>query len=428
MIYLLQDALGITIMISFYRACIAIILLIVTSYLSAQVEITSDQRYFDEIAGLLNEPCVKFGNKYFLGRFEIGPYKNTNADALLIVAGKRIREDIPADCSGFEYDDVANEISYNLASIVVSNAGVDTGIRYEINSIADFDDLLAGFAITKIQASGDVDQSPDINFIFGESVSVEEENLIRDAAISSEEFFKSQALPSFSPLAFVHVYDDYDELLEAHVEVFTPALGASIGLSIPSTGLTLDSADESWGGGSGQGQAFGNYLFIYAGNSFWKTFASENHKTRTVAHELFHVMQYQLLEGPMFAGPNINVPLAGPRWIIEGSAELAGYMMLDWVGLSDFDSERQSAINAAARTEYGLDEMENSPGFYPIETAYQIALTAVAFLSTDLSKYATYFSSITDEVPWEEAFLLTFGKDVNTFYAEFEEYADNGYQ
>ncbi len=269
---------------------------------------------------------------------------------------------------------------------------------------------------------------PQIAFAFGDSMDSSESSKIQSDALQALEFFESQSFPRFQPTVTVHAYDDYEELLDAYIETFTPCVASSLGLIIRSSGLTLAEAEDGWGNGSTQGNAIGNDFFINSANFHWRTIFTEAFKAKVVAHELFHTLQYQLVEGPMFAGPNTEVPLAGPRWLLEGSGDVVGYMMLDWAGLSDFDSDLQSAIDSAARTEYLLENMENSPGMYSTEAPFQIAFIAAAFLSRDLSKFVSFFSLISDEVTWEEAFIQAFGKSVDAFYAEYKAYVNNGYQ
>ena len=279
--------------------------------------------------------------------------------------------------------------------------------------------------------SDDDAELPQITFTFGESMDSSARSRFRKDALRTEAFFTSQSLPRFQPAAMFHAYDDYDELLDAFIETYTASLRRSLGLGNPTSELTLSEADENWGGGNGQGVAFGNNVFISTTSPFWREFASEAHKTRVVAHELFHVLQYQLIDAEfsLDVGGDTKAPLAGPRWLIEGSAELASFKMLDWAGLSDFDVDLQWAIDNAADSEYLLEELESSPGYISvIETAGQISFTAVSFLSPDLSKYASYFSSISNEVQWEEAFFQAFGITIESFYEEYDLYQSNGYQ
>ena len=253
---------------------------------------------------------------------------------------------------------------------------------------------------------------PQIEYSLGAEMDPSASSEIRIAALRTEAFFASQSFPPIQPTATIHAYDDYQELLDAYIKM----------RALTGVVETSASADERWQ--DSQGGSFGNYVFINAANDYWRTSGTEAYKNKAVAGELFHQIQDQLVEGYFLADGSVaGVAIAGPRWLIEGSAELVSYVMIDWTGLSDFDSDLQSAIDVAGQVEYKLEELEDLR-FYELGSRYSIGFTAAEFLSRDPSEYVSFYSMISDEVPWEEAFIQVFDRDINTFYAEFQVYKE----
>ena len=135
-------------------------------------------------------------------------------------------------------------------------------------------------------------------------------------------------------------------------------------------------------------------------------------RRKILIHELFHVLQYDVLWIPN---------LGDPSWLVEGSAEYVGYASLAGAGLMNYDEVKRCQtnkyfdFNAASLPELDSLSMQ-MPG------AYAMAWLAVDRLvggPSGIPKFATFWRAGTDS---HHAFQVAFGPTMSTFTSDFKQY------
>ena len=148
-------------------------------------------------------------------------------------------------------------------------------------------------------------------------------------------------------------------------------------------------------------------------------------RIHVLAHELTHVVQYELAEGR----------LAGDLWLIEGFADWVGYQVLEALGLDTF-SRRKDLKIAQVRQERGLtplSQMITVQEWQALNARYGSAMPyAQAFLATDLlieqrglSAIMDYFRRMPHATDLIENFRAAFGIELSTFEREFAAHLEN---
>lgn len=128
-----------------------------------------------------------------------------------------------------------------------------------------------------------------------------------------------------------------------------------------------------------------------------------------VAHEYFHLIQ---------AGLAVKRPYVTDKWIREGSAEIAGYLVSSDAGFISW-AQAVSQKKAVARGEAG-----SLPGCaWPCE--YNLGFAAAEYLLENRGGWAAivaFWKTIGGNGMWQDAFPTAFGESIDAFYAEFEAY------
>jgi hypothetical protein len=148
-------------------------------------------------------------------------------------------------------------------------------------------------------------------------------------------------------------------------------------------------------------------------------------RIHVLAHELTHIVQYELAEGK----------LAGDLWLIEGSADWVAYRVLEVLGL-DTMSRRKDLKIAQVRQEQErtpLSEMITAQEWQALNSRYGSAIPyAQAFLATDmlisqrgLSAVMDYFRRVPHATDLSENFQAVFGMELSTFQQGFTAYLEN---
>jgi hypothetical protein len=148
-------------------------------------------------------------------------------------------------------------------------------------------------------------------------------------------------------------------------------------------------------------------------------------RIHVLAHELTHVVQYELAEGR----------LAGDLWLIEGLADWIGYQVLEVLGLDTF-SRRKDLKIAQVRQERGLtplSQMISVQEWQALNARYGSAMPyAQAFLATDLlieqqgrAAILEYFRRAPHATDLFETFRSAFGIEPSAFQQEFSRCLDN---
>ncbi|MDP1569265.1 MAG: hypothetical protein Q8L86_04610 [Vicinamibacterales bacterium] len=216
------------------------------------------------------------------------------------------------------------------------------------------------------------------------------------------------AVPSSSPqppaASFVFKYQDGVASEDrADIEATAPAVKAyfdeQFGKTLSGT-ITFDVRFEV--GPNASGTAGNNTVTIYTLSPFGWTNVGKVLRVKTIAHELFHILQQQ-------AG------WSGFGWLLEGSAEYAGYRFVADTGLVSFDIIKSCQIyNYGTSHEPPLQELERM--FSAPDNRYAIAWQAWHHL-LDIPG----FRSIGDYLGWG-SFSSAFGRSLSVFYDDFEVY------
>lgn len=144
-------------------------------------------------------------------------------------------------------------------------------------------------------------------------------------------------------------------------------------------------------------------------------------------HEHFHAVQNNLI-GYAVQSANSDLPEAGPRWLLEGTADYFNYRTSESVGTVSYSS-RVSQTKAASRNigfplrNYGsIDSAEASGGQANL---YRLGFLAADYLASrygvDTIRRHLWLNLATGE-QWQTAFQKTFGVSVESFYSDFEAY------
>jgi hypothetical protein len=154
-------------------------------------------------------------------------------------------------------------------------------------------------------------------------------------------------------------------------------------------------------------------------SDFWKSKSLE-FRQKSIAHEYFHVMQTYL-------STKTSANDQAPRWLIEGSAELAAYRVLGNAKLTDLERIHKDKANATRGILNPLSSMETLKGAEAedTETPYTVGYLAVEFLTSRYGEDAVfkkYWQARATAPTWQAAFQTAFGVIPDEFYKKFEEY------
>lgn len=249
-------------------------------------------------------------------------------------------------------------------------------------------------------------------FVFGDEVPLAQRNLIRDVLKRG-----ASSICAMTDIAAqnvtVFVYGDYDKLTTVYAQW----------IHVP-----LSRAHSDWPPGKGGGITYSGVLFYYADN----TGTDPNNLYYQLSHEYFHLIQYQLTNGKLTSTPDL-VPVGGPRWLIEGSADFVGALTVENLGGDKFDTIEQQYKNTATTSRNSLSSLEDM-SLFADQAGYQLGFMAVDYLtppdqprSAGVKLLAAFWSAIGRGKTWRQAFQSVFGKSVDQFYAEFEAYRSRGF-
>jgi hypothetical protein len=266
------------------------------------------------------------------------------------------------------------------------------------------DTLDGGAGVDDLDGGNDVDtclnhefssscERPAVTYVFGPSVGDAEQALIRSAIDLARSYFGAQTgvvVDGITVFAFVNP-DDYADrynLPREQAQQYWQCVGADAG--IPKMAINI-------------------YLQSRCG---WAV-QDVPERNVMVAHEYFHRIQFQAVKVPL--GPN-----AGPTWLLEGSAMLAGDLAVAAAGLRDFETSQRRRIESS-RSVPNLQSCEGSSG--DSICIYQLGQIATDYLSRrNLRVLAVFWEAVGRGAQWRDAFQAVFGRSIETFYSEFEAY------
>jgi hypothetical protein len=170
-------------------------------------------------------------------------------------------------------------------------------------------------------------------------------------------------------------------------------------------------------------------IFLNWGTGAWNA-SQSSEKQKTIAHELFHVFQYQL-DGLVADGstPSNQIRVAGPIWIHEGAPEMVGYRVLADRHLINFstyadllagEKTRAKAATAPLDQLLTVDQSNAAGSPYPL---YMVAIDHLVSLAPNgIRSLTTYYQGLGQGMTWQASFQQAFGMSVDAFYANFASY------
>ncbi len=180
---------------------------------------------------------------------------------------------------------------------------------------------------------------------------------------------------------------------------------------------------DRYAGGGSTGEAGPGAIFLYWASTSWRFGAAQNQKI--IAHELHHVLQYQLDRVSVNSGDDSHVPPSGPVWLIEGSAELIGYRIEVDRWLYPYANILTDQISRAKQFTVPLSSLERRVDVQ-IANVYSLFHVAVDHLVSITPAGApaltTYLNAIGAGMAWQDAFRAAFGMSVEAYYANFAAY------
>ena len=166
-------------------------------------------------------------------------------------------------------------------------------------------------------------------------------------------------------------------------------------------------------------------VLIYTGGNYWKE-ANAVQRYRVISHEYVHVMQLELL-GPdlaekTFLSAPTQTPAAGPFWLLEGSADLISWRVIEALRLGNVQTELANYVTEIRPETPMLGSMESYVGFASARqggVARSVLATDVLLQNHRLTDLFVFWSEVRSGRRWEDAFVFSFGMSVGDFYRAF---------
>ncbi|MEZ5750979.1 MAG: peptidoglycan-binding domain-containing protein [Paracoccaceae bacterium] len=140
-----------------------------------------------------------------------------------------------------------------------------------------------------------------------------------------------------------------------------------------------------------------------------------------LAHEATHLVQFQLRGDPgRIRNPTEALNRHGPMWMIEGQAEVLGYLVGNGVSAERLREFSLSLIDSNQMPSLDTLEDRNALSTHQIDV-YRVGRIAVAQLAEDHGIQATtrFFSLLGEGIGYAEAFEGAFGITPRGFHASF---------
>lgn len=250
--------------------------------------------------------------------------------------------------------------------------------------------------------------STGTTFAFDDALSPEDRDKVRSAVTDAACFLADRALGHTGPLTLYALGS-----IEALIRVYTAHL-ESLAVSGPEA---WQEAHAVWTSGASAVVRGPGAIFFNVRSEEWQRSAREGLIADVVTHEMFHAAQQRLAEG---RAPGSSEP----HWLREGSAAYVQWLATE--GTPEREARRAWTIERARATSASLTSLEGWDGFLQAGSAegHGVAFAAVELLVREagLSSLREFWRSLGAGQSWDEAFRIAFGRDVKTFYGQFEQY------
>lgn len=243
-------------------------------------------------------------------------------------------------------------------------------------------------------------------FVFGNGVSSDQQVFIRSGIRMGVQYLGARAGVSADRDLTVYAYADLGQLVQVYAQV----------LAIP-----LADAQQHWQTSvaiSGPGR-----IFVHTANPWWAGQATTADRVRLLVSEYQSVVDNKLAS--RFVGGTLDeVPAVGPWWLIDGVSGWTGWLVLDAYSLTPLSTARATLRAAAQGVTAHLQSMETLAGWQAAAGDHYMLAALVGDILMDTSPAAleNYWTRIGQGLTWPAAFAAAFGRPVDVFYAQFEEY------
>lgn len=183
------------------------------------------------------------------------------------------------------------------------------------------------------------------------------------------------------------------------------------------------------------GEAESDYrsIFLYTGN-LWQR-QPPLRRLATPAHEGYHTLQRELVKKSVGSPPDTYGP-AGPIWLTEGGAECFAFRAVTIDDPNVLKNSLDEAVRYATRYKVPLRSLETPNGFVNATPdaggGYGLTRLGVEFLVNNtpggFRALTHYYDLIGNGRPWDQAFHIAMGRDIDTFYEQYDRYVNSGYK
>jgi hypothetical protein len=175
-------------------------------------------------------------------------------------------------------------------------------------------------------------------------------------------------------------------------------------------------------------------IVINTGSVAWQEMDATE-RLRVVAHEYVHVIQLeqagQEVADATLSGSVTQVPPAGPFWLLEGSAEVVSWLVLQELSLGSY---AESLFGYAADAQGAGVSLESLSSFIGYRDGGRAGL-GLAVLATDyllrsrsLDSLFDFWRDIGDGYSWDSAFAREFGQPPAFLYLAFDKFYETTWE
>ena len=273
---------------------------------------------------------------------------------------------------------------------------------------------------------------PDVPlFVFGDAVSEEDRETFRNLAYSAMNYLEDETGITLTRNLTYYAYTDRENFIRDYVEFRNRTPYATSPLEESDLRRTLRERQSSFGY-----EFWGTFdntaIFIYGEHYL----SSDRRLLHVIAHEHYHAIQTFGIIG------QDGIRHIGPEWLIEGSARYVEAWTLETAGYALTgpltDLSREGDLRWAKMFSDSLESIATVEGFFfsgktgdEVFMSYVLGRFAAELLINEyggLKVVTEFYRAIDEETTWQEAFESTFGIDIDTFYQEFREYREGGFE
>lgn len=250
-------------------------------------------------------------------------------------------------------------------------------------------------------------RSLPITYIYQDNVPVNGRVIQEQAAYKAYDYFSQ-----YADLGSITIYTFSD--IELYIDQIFPA----IQFEIPT--YTKSKFIEDWNAGSVSNTIAKDNVLISSDFQPWKDGTNLCYKAKNVAHEIFHMVQSNIVHHGLYKPSTDYGP---PEWLREGSAEVMGHRIAEGLNGCSYFNALNTWRNHSTEANYPLEEVAGE-GFSDKTQFWSLAPFALDYLIKIAPKgeksVIDFYLAIGEGKSWDDAFEVAFGMPVEDFYTEFE--------